>query len=388
MRYWYGILLAVGLLGACSQAPQGVKPQVAVGASVTVEKTAVPEFKRTYRWTIEKKVTDPAGGSLTLAPGQSYLVKYAVSLVGTPTDSDFKVKGTVTIKNTGGVDVTLQTPSDTLSTGESIALNCGVGVTFPYTLPAGQALICTYSQDLPNGQSRTNTATVSWSAGGESGTTSGQASFAFATPSQVVDGSVTVSDPSATLASAISSISPEGVISQTYFFERWVKFDSCGDYQVDNTATFTTNTTQTQGSASASLKVSVPCVGGCTLTQGYWKTHSRYGPAPYDNTWAHIGEDTPFFRAGQSFYQVLWTSPKGSAYYILAHQYIAAKLNILNGASTTSAVNAAMAWAETFFNSYKPSDSLDKATSNQAKGYAATLDSYNNGLTGPGHCTE
>jgi len=387
MRYWHAVLLAVGLLGACSQAPQGVKPQVAVGASVMVEKTAVPEFKRTYRWTMEKKVTDPAGGTLTLAPGQSYLVKYAVSLVGTPTDSDFKVKGTVAIKNTGAVDVVLQPPSDTLSTGESLTLNCGV--TFPYTLPAGQALSCTYSQSLPNGQSRTNTATVSWNSGGESGTASAQANFAFTAPTEVVDGSVTVQDPSATLVSAISGITPEGIISQTYFFERPVRFDSCGQYEVKNTATFTTNTTGTQGSASATVQVNVPCAGGCTLTQGYWKTHSKYGPAPYDNTWAMLGEDTSFYLSGQSYYQVLWTSPsKGNAYYILAHQFIAAKLNLLKGAATTPAVDAAMTWAESFFSTYKPSDSLSKTLTNQAKSYAATLDSYNNGLIGPGHYSE
>jgi len=360
---------------------------VAVGASVMVEKTAVPEFKRTYRWTMEKKVTDPAGGTLTLAPGQSYLVKYAVSLVGTPTDSDFKVKGTVAIKNTGAVDVVLQPPSDTLSTGESLTLNCGV--TFPYTLPAGQALSCTYSQSLPNGQSRTNTATVSWNSGGESGTASAQANFAFTAPTEVVDGSVTVQDPSATLVSAISGITPEGIISQTYFFERPVRFDSCGQYEVKNTATFTTNTTGTQGSASATVQVNVPCAGGCTLTQGYWKTHSKYGPAPYDNTWAMLGEDTSFYLSGQSYYQVLWTSPsKGNAYYILAHQFIAAKLNLLKGAATTPAVDAAMTWAESFFSTYKPSDSLSKTLTNQAKSYAATLDSYNNGLIGPGHYSE
>lgn len=91
------------------------------------------------------------------------------------------------------------------------------------------------------------------------------------------------------MASAISGITPEGVISQTYFFERQVRFDACGEYEVQNTATFTTNTTQTQGSASATVKVTVPCQGGCTLTQGYWKTHSRYGPAPYDTTWAKVG---------------------------------------------------------------------------------------------------
>jgi len=80
---------------------------------------------------------------------------------------------------------------------------------------------------------------------------------------------------------------------------------------------------------------SVPCGGdGCTLTPGYWKTHSAYGPAPYDPTWALIGEDTPFFLSGISYYEALWTEPKGgNAYYILAPAYIAARLNVLNGAS-------------------------------------------------------
>ena len=68
MRHWYGALLAVGLLAACSQSPQGgVTPQVAVGPSVEVTKTAVPKFKRTYTWTIAKRVTDPSSGTLTLA---------------------------------------------------------------------------------------------------------------------------------------------------------------------------------------------------------------------------------------------------------------------------------------------------------------------------------
>ena len=72
--------------------------------------------------------------------------------------------------------------------------------------------------------------------------------------------------------------------------------------------------------------------GGCTLTPGYWKTHSTYGPAPYDETWALVGEDTPFFLSGQSYYDVLWTSPAGNAYYNLSFHYIAAELNDLNGA--------------------------------------------------------
>ncbi len=387
MRHWYGVLLTVGLLGACSQAPQTLKPQVAVGPAVTVEKTANPSFQRTYTWTMEKRVTDPETGHLTLMPGQSYLVKYAVHLVGTPKDTDFKVDGTVTIKNTGVGAVVLQAPTDTLSTGESVSLDCGVS--FPYTLAEGASLVCTYSQALPDGRARTNRASVPWGTDGTTfpNTATAEQAFSFSNPTQVVDGSVTVDDPSATPTGAISAINPEGLISQTYFFERWVRFDTCGEHEVKNTATFTTSTTGTTGSASATVRVSVPCQEGCTLTQGYWKTHSKYGPAPYDDTWAMIGEDTFFYGSGQSHYQVLWTSPKGNAYYILAHQYIAAKLNTLNGAATTPEVDAAMAWAEGFFNAYTPSNA-PKDQASLAKAYAATLDQYNNGLTGPGHCSE
>ena len=135
--------------------------------------------------------------------------------------------------------------------------------------------------------------------------------------------------------------------------------------------------------------VHVPCAGGCTLTPGYWKTHSRYGPAPYDETWALIGEDTLFFLSGQSWYQVLWTPPAGgNAYYILAQQYIAAKLNILNGAASTPAVDSAIAWATNFFNTYEPSSSLSRTVRNQAIPTASLLDRYNNGYIGPGHCSE
>jgi hypothetical protein len=131
------------------------------------------------------------------------------------------------------------------------------------------------------------------------------------------------------------------------------------------------------------------CVGGCTLTQGYWKTHSRKGPAPYDDAWGVLGaaqEDTPFFISGQTWYQVLWTAPGGNPYYILAHQYIAAKLNILNGSSSTAAVNAVIADAEKLFAGKSPSGSFSRSEKAAMTAAASTLDQYNNGLIGPGHC--
>jgi hypothetical protein len=149
------------------------------------------------------------------------------------------------------------------------------------------------------------------------------------------------------------------------------------------------------------VKVKVPCdyTGGCTLTPGYWKTHSKYGPAPYDATWAQVGEDTPFFLSGQSYYEVLWTEPKGgNAYYILAHAYIAAELNKLNGAGWPPDVGDAFFGATELFATYTPDQEADMkgpdgaAVRAQFLGYAMILDNYNNGLlwpdNGPPHCTE
>jgi hypothetical protein len=162
----------------------------------------------------------------------------------------------------------------------------------------------------------------------------------------------------------------------------------CGSYTVDNTATFTTNDRGSTGAASWTIDVSVPCAGGCSLTPGYWKTHSTYGPAPYDDTWAMVGEDTPFFSSGLSYYEVLWTSPSGgNAYYILAHAYIAAVFNGLNGADT-SAVSSQLAHAAVLFGAYSPSSSLPRATRADFINAASILDQYNNGLIGPGHCSE
>jgi hypothetical protein len=133
------------------------------------------------------------------------------------------------------------------------------------------------------------------------------------------------------------------------------------------------------------LEVQVPA--GCTLTPGYWKTHSSYGPAPYDDMWAKIGEDTTFYLSGKSWYKVLWTPPKGNAYYILAFQYIAARLNIEAGATTTPDVEHVLSLAESFFSVYTPASTLSKTQKNFYVGLASILDSYNNGYIGPGHCS-
>ena len=142
----------------------------------------------------------------------------------------------------------------------------------------------------------------------------------------------------------------------------------------------------------------IPCPTGCTLTQGYWKTHSIRGPAPFDDNWNNLpgglAEKTVFFYSGQTWYQVFWTAPKGgNAYYILAHQYEAAVLNILNGAdpsAVTATLNSALALFSNPLNTPATIGALkgNSALRAQFISLAGILDSYNTGTIGPGHCSE
>lgn len=136
-----------------------------------------------------------------------------------------------------------------------------------------------------------------------------------------------------------------------------------------------------------------PPPAGCTYTQGYWKTHSIYGPASKpDATWDDPqigGPDADFYYSGYSWIDLFNTAPKGGNTYIqLAHQYMAARLNVEAGAGTTAAVDAALAGATAFFDNpaNTPSTTLSKALKNQLGAWAGTLAAYNEGGIGPGHC--
>jgi hypothetical protein len=122
-------------------------------------------------------------------------------------------------------------------------------------------------------------------------------------------------------------------------------------------------------------------VEGCTLTQGYWKTHNEFAsnrglavdwPAPYDEL------DQ---MCGQSLLDIFNVAPKGDAWYILAHQYIAASLNAASGASTDS-IGAELDEAGDLL-----AASCGGVTDrDRALELAELLDAYNNGLLGPEHC--
>ena len=129
----------------------------------------------------------------------------------------------------------------------------------------------------------------------------------------------------------------------------------------------------------------LPCSTGCTLTQGYWKTHYPSWPLSVINGGMTLG--SVHYTAAQ-LESILNTSPVGNGLISLAHQLIAAKLNIANGADG-SAVTSTIAAADALIGSLvvPPAGSgfLAPATTSAL---TSALDDYNNGVTGPGHCAD
>lgn len=356
-----------------------------------ITKTASTSFERKYNWSIDKSSSI---SSLTLSPGQFYNLPYSVTVdVAGSVDRNFAVNGSIVLSNPAPIPALINSISDVISGGITAAVNCPVS--FPYTLGAGNTLTCTYASALPDATERLNTATAvrqnyAYAADGSasaSGTTNyigtANVSFAAAAMSEI-DECITVND---SLYGALGQVCKSQAPKTFTYTVQIGGYGECGQYSVTNTAAFVTNDTLTPGSDSWVVDVTVPCATGCSLTPGYWKTHSSYGPAPYDETWAQIGENTAFFLSGKSWYNVLWTAPQGNAYYILAHAYIAARLNQLNGADV-SVISSQMAWATYFFENTTPSTTLSKTQRSQAIAVASAIDSYNNGLIGPGHCSE
>jgi hypothetical protein len=347
---------------------------------LVVKKTAAGSYTRQWHWAIDKTGSAEA---ITLQSGQAQLVNYDVTVSTTgSTDSGFAVAGGIFIQNPNAQAVQINGVSDVLSDGTAGSVDCGVA--FPHELAGGATLECAYTAAPGSAAATSNTATVA-SALGEF---SGGADVAWTVTE--LDECVDVTDSFAGFLGTVCA----GAAPQTFSYARTVgpyTAKECGQHVIGNTVSFAANDTGATGSDSWNVTVTVPCAAGCTLTPGYWKTHSEFGPAPYDDTWAQLpnGASTTFFLSGASHHTVLWTTPRGNAYYILAHAYIAAGLNFLNGADP-SAAQAAFDQATALFQAYTPAQigalRGNSALRQQFISLAGTLDAYNNGYIGPGHC--
>lgn len=135
-------------------------------------------------------------------------------------------------------------------------------------------------------------------------------------------------------------------------------------------------------------------LNNCTLTQGYWKTHNNQvcdtdSTSPLCVIWP-----VSSLTLGNNSYSVaqlvsILNQPVGGNGLIsLAHQLIAAKLNIANGADG-SAIASTIASADALIgNLWVPPVQYGSLAPSATSALVLALNNYNTGLTGPGHCDD
>lgn len=370
--------------------------------------------------------------AIRLNPGDSYDTVYQLSATQTVADDhSFTVDGTISVDWPAGVTPDFTGgPSDTLhftdATGgtQVVTPNCTNGVnsiscTYQATLPRdyvtgyNQASITRNKKCYAAGGSATNCGTMTYD--------SNQAPLNYGVADVENNKCVNISDlfnggglntgasftwlVAGNQCSSFSQfvtgdINPDPLVVQSLdILANWIPAANTGEgqscaFMVPNVLNLSDNGSD---EAMVDVKVTQLCApSSCTYTQGYWKTHVNYAAKPQfakkrDAAWDLIdgagtaNENATFFLSGQSYITVMWTPPKGNPYYNLAHQYIAAKLNVLDGASS-AAIAADLQQAEAWFSAYGPNNGFWKKNAG-AITLAGKLASYNEGAIGPGHCS-
>lgn len=405
---------------------------------LTVSKTATTTFTRDYDWDVEKsrvilegEELDPADGlpeTLVLDEGQTYLANYEIVVTMTgSTDSAWAVSGVITINNATPLNATGVSVSDVISPDSpTVEIDCDPALgdqnDTSVDILAGGNATCDYWASLADASNRTNIATATLF-GVDYDSAAVNVTFDD-TPDVQIDECVDVVDNGGTPADTSDDESFQVCLDDleagvyTHSYDILIgPYAVCGPYQFVNRVDLTTsdddNDTNEAHFDVYTVNVEVPCPEGCTLTPGYWKTHndSFWGGAPTDETWFLLeywvydagtdswslagpgDEDSPFFLSGQSYFDVLWAKKAGNVYYNLAFHYIAAQLNMLDGADPTAA-QAAFDAATELFKEYTPDEVAllkgknGKEVRAEFVELAGILASYNEGWIGPGHCDE
>ena len=120
--------------------------------------------------------------------------------------------------------------------------------------------------------------------------------------------------------------------------------------------------------------------GDCTYTQGYWKNHPSAWPT------GNLTIGTVTYNQAQLL-EIFGTPARGNGLVSLSHQVIATMLNVFNGATLPPAQQTALNQAHALIGSRViPSIGTGSLAPGTTSPYTQTLDRYNNGITGPGHC--
>lgn len=140
--------------------------------------------------------------------------------------------------------------------------------------------------------------------------------------------------------------------------------------------------TETASAPSVVVRVRtlVRTIQDCTFTQGYWKNHPEAWPV------ASVTLGTVSYSAAQLM-SIFNQPAAGNGLISLAHQLIAAKLNIAQGATAPAGVLAAIASADALIGGLvAPPIGAGSLSPGSTSALTNTLDNFNQGITGPGHC--
>jgi hypothetical protein len=248
-----------------------------VGPSTTTEipgptilKDADGSYDTTYAWEIGK-----AADKTTVHQVSGNVVfNYTVTAShDAGTVSDVQVTGTITVFNPNTDEVTADV-TDTLSDGTTCSVTGGSGA----TLAAGDNTF-PYSCDLtglPQGE-LDNTATVTWGQQSVDGGTlaAGSADFTFTDISFTGTSTDECVDVTDTFTGSLGSACVGDANPKEFTYSRSIAVQpGCVDH--DNTATFTTNDTGAQDSASKTVTVCGPLDTGA-LTIGFWSNKNGQG---------------------------------------------------------------------------------------------------------------
>ncbi len=241
--------------------------------ALEVSKTAATTYDRTYLWAIRKSgdksdVTVPIQLPFDpVAPPLLTAVNYTVEVTNTGfTDSNWRAGGTITVHNPAPVPAVIKRVTDVMP---ATAVQADFGVTFPYLLPAGASLIGTWSADLADASSRTNTATAViathyYPVGGQpseigESAFSGTAAILFGPPLQLIDECVQVADNQAGSLGTVCVENAPQTFTYTRTYGPWTP-QQCGEnLDRTNVASLITNDTGTTLHSAWPLAIHVSC---------------------------------------------------------------------------------------------------------------------------------
>ena len=246
------------------------------GESLDVNKTVDTYYIRTHDWSIDKWVDTEEGHELddvakiwlyTDGSGDENAEWTVEVTYEGYEDSGWNVSGEITIENIGTDSKTITSIVDVLG-GTTIDIDCGIDFELPYTLPVGETLTCTYSEDGYVEGYNVVTVTVE----GEEDPYTATEPIVWGDPDEEINAIVDVVDISDLFGTVdlgtLDAANFEEGESTTFDYDKDFEFadygaDDCGAFQYDNTADVRVRVVDGDDiildSADASLKVNVQC---------------------------------------------------------------------------------------------------------------------------------